>query len=157
MSARQTLVPGTLVVKAPQALPATATANLYVASGAVMVTGLLGRVTTATGATATNLSLGTTGSTTTSLATATAIASKAAGSWMFPTISSAAFAGLQIASGPTPFLLTSPTPGEDQLPGLIAPFLLGADTITWTTSATDTGAVEWYLWYVPIDTSATVS
>jgi hypothetical protein len=156
MSARQSLVPGTLVVKAPQALPATATANLYVVSGAVMVTGILGRVTTATGATVTTLALGTTASTTTSLATATAITSKAAGTWIIPSASGTPLVGgaLTVSSGPQ--FLASSFPGSF-LPGLMAPFFVATDTITWTTSATDTGQIEWYLWYVPIDGSATVS
>lgn len=236
MSARQLLVPGSLVVKAPQALPASATANLYVVSGAVLVTGLLGRVTTALGATATNLSLGTTNSAAASLATATPITSKPVGTWLIPTgIESIALAtpgqpavpatgvaqqnvnsypvtvvisangatitnvsvngitvgaaagtyevpaygsisiaysvatptwvwsnaspaggvGQLVASAGPAFL--GPSYGDANMPDLIAPFLLSADTITWTTSATDTGQVEWYLWYVPIDTSATVS
>lgn len=154
MSAKQLLVPGSLVVKAAQALPAGTTANLYTVSGAVLVTGLLGRVTTATGATVTTLALGSTNSSTTSIATATAVTSKIAGSWIVPSSSAGVGGALTIGAGPT--FLASSFPGSF-LPGLMAPFFIAADTITWTTSATDTGQVQWYLWYVPLDQSATVS
>jgi len=157
MSAKQLVVPGVQVVKSALALPATATANLFVVTGAVLVTGILGRVTTATGATATTLALGTTGSTTTSLATATAITSKAAGTWIYQTIASTAFAALTVVSAPAPLITTYPVSGELQLPGLVAPFLIANDTITWTTSATDTGNITWYLWYAPIDAGAGVA
>lgn len=152
MSARF-IVPGTLVTKAAQALPATATANLFtVAGGSVLVTGLLGVVTTACGATATTLALGTTpGGTTASIATATAITSAAVGTSLVATSAAGVASALLVA--PVPFLSAVP-------PMFIAPFVLGAGiatSITWTTSATDTGQIKWYLWYVPLDTSATVS
>jgi hypothetical protein len=157
VSAKQLLGLGTLVVKSPQALPGTATATLYTVSGAVLVTGLLGRVTTVLGSTATTLALGTTASSTTSIATATTVTSAAAGSWIIPTVASSIGAALTVKSGPAFFLTTFPTTGGIQPYTLSAPFFLAADAITWTTSATDTGQVEWYLWYMPLDQSATVS
>lgn len=36
-------------------------------------------------------------------------------------------------------------------------FTVNAGTITWTTDASDTGQVAWYLTYVPLDTGASVS
>jgi hypothetical protein len=154
MSAKQLLVPGTLVLKSALALPATATATLYTVSAGVLVTGLLGRVTTATGATATTLSLGTTAAGAAFLATATSVASKPAGSWIVPSSSAGAGGAPLISAGP--IFLASSFPGSF-LPGLMAPFFIAADAITWTTSATDTGNISWYLWYVPLDPSATVS
>jgi hypothetical protein len=32
-----------------------------------------------------------------------------------------------------------------------------AGTIDWTTSATNTGAASWQIWYLPIDTGASVT
>jgi hypothetical protein len=158
MSARQILVAGTSVVKSSLALPATATGNLFtVTGGGVMVTGLLGRVTTATGATVTTLSLGTTGSTTTSLATATAITSAAAGTFLIPSVASSAGGALTVTKGPAFLNSAWPATNDFNIPTLFGAFFLANDVITWTTSATDTGAVTWYLWYLPIDTSASVS
>lgn len=158
MSARTLLVPGTQVVKGPLALPATATSTLYtVSGGSVLVTGIFGRVTTACGATVTTVSLGTGATTNTSLATATAVTSAASGTFLTQVLSAGAFGALSVGLGPKPLITTFPPAGEVQLPGVLAAFFIANDTITWTTSATDTGAVQWYLWYLPIDTSATVS
>lgn len=158
MSARQVLVAGTPVVKSNLALPATATATLFtVAGGGVMVTGLLGRVTTALGATVTTLALGSTNSSTTSIATATTVTSKAAGTFLIPTVSSSVGGALTATTGPAFLNTTWPAVNDFNIPTLLGSFFIANDTITWTTSATDTGAITWYLWYVPIDTSANVS
>jgi hypothetical protein len=44
-------------------------------------------------------------------------------------------------------------------PFALSPFVLGAGctNITWTTSANDTGQMEWYLWFTPIDFDASVT
>jgi hypothetical protein len=158
MSARQILVAGTSVIKSSLALPATATGTLFtVAGGGVIVTGLLGRVTGALGAVATTLAIGTTNSTTTSLATATTVTSSAAGTFLIPTVSSSAGGALTVTRGPAFLNSGWPTTNDFNIPTLFGAFFLANDAITWTTSATDTGAVTWYLWYVPIDTSASVS
>lgn len=146
MSAKPLSVLGTPVVKGPQALPATTTATLFTVSGAVLVTGLMGLVTTSLGATATNLSLGTANDAGTSIMTATAIASKAAGSWLIP--ASANGVGGAGVFNTAPFF--------PSVPAMISPFLVNGN-ISWTTSATDTGQMKWYLWYVPLDFDATVS
>lgn len=144
------IMPGILVTKAPQNLPQTATANLFAVSGTVLVTGLLGVVTTATGATATTLSIGTApGGATASIATATAITSRAAGTALAP-VGASGVGGALIVGGAA--FVQSP-------PMALSPFVLGAGTtnITWTTSANDTGQIEWYLWYTPIDAGGSVS
>jgi hypothetical protein len=150
MSARL-VSPGILVTKAAQNIPQTATANLYtVAGGSVLITGLLGVVTTAIGATATTLSLGTApGAQTTSIATATAITSSPVGTVLFPVGSGGKATALVVAGAG--FVLAPPA--------IFNPFVLGAGTtnITWTTSANDTGQVQFYLWYTPIDFDATVT
>lgn len=141
---------GFLVTKTALALPQTATSTLYtVAGGNVLVTGLLGLVSTAVGATATTLALGTVPTTGTpesaGIATATAITSSEAGTWVGVLASSAKGGALAVGSdaGKAVFLQT--------------PFAVPPGTITWTTSASDTGAMSWYLTYVPLDTGATVS
>lgn len=141
---------GFLVTKSALALPQTATSTLYtVAGGNVLVTGLLGVVSTATGSTVTTLSLGTVPVTGTAeaagIATAVAITSLEAGTWVGVLASSAKAGALAVGSdaGKAIFLQT--------------PFAVPPGTITWTTSASDTGAMSWYLTYVPLDTGATVS
>ena len=143
-------IPGILVTKAAQNIPQSATANLFTVSGTVIVTGLLGIVTTAIGGTVTTLALGTApGSATASIATATAITSKVAGTALAPVGASGA-GGALIVGGAA--FVQSP-------PFALSPFILGVGTtnITWTTSASTTGQVQWYLWYTPIDAGGSVS
>jgi hypothetical protein len=142
----KTVVPGALVTKAAANLPQTATANLFtVAGGAVLVTGLLGQVTTVLGATATTLSLGVTGNTT-AITTATAINGSAVGTLALP-VKGVPPAALVVAGAA--FILAPPF--------IIDPFIVAVANITWTTSASTTGQMKWSLWYVPLDSGATVS
>jgi len=143
---------GTLVQKGPSVLPATTTANLYtVNTGAVVVTGLVGVVTTVCSATVTNLSIGThpTGlsAQNASIAVATAITSAAVGTWLAPLPVSG------VGGGTGSLVVAAPS----AVAFLPAAFIVPAGTITLTTSATNTGAVSWYLTYVPLDTGAYVS
>ena len=144
-------IPGVLVTKASQNLPQTATANLFtVAGGTVLVTGLLGVVTTVIGGTATTLALGTApGAATTAIATATAITSKTVGTVLAPV--GASGVGVALIVGGSVFVQSPPL--------ALSPFVLGAGVtnITWTTSGSTTGQVQWYLWYQPIDFDAAVS
>jgi hypothetical protein len=142
---------GALVQKAAQALPQDTTSDLYtVTGGAVLVTGLLGLVTTAIGATATTLALGTAPTVgtaeSTGIATATAITSAEVGTWVTPQ-TSAAVGGALVVGGHAgnALYLTS------------YHMVVSAGYITWTTSANDTGQMAWYLTYVPLDTGAYVS
>jgi hypothetical protein len=146
MSVRNALAAGISVIKAAQNLPQTATANLFAVSGAVLVTALLGEVTTALGGTATSLSVGTTASNT-AIATSTAASSLPAGAWLVP----------QNASGIGGALITTSAPFVPPELGEVNPFVVSAANITWTTTANDTGQVKWYLWYIPIDAGASVS
>lgn len=147
----RTMVLGNLVTKAAQNLPQSATANLYtVAGGSVLVTSLLGLVSgTAIGATVTTLAVGTAPTTgtanTAGIATATAITSLEIGTWVGPQ-ASAGKAGALVAGAHAGDALFTPLP-----------FVVPAGTITWTTSASDTGQMAWYLTYVPLDTGASVS
>lgn len=147
----RTIAYGVQVIKASQALPQSATANLYtVNSGNVLVTSLLGVVSSvAIGSTVTTLALGsapTTGTAaTTSIATAVAITSLEIGSWVAPQASSGKGGALVVGANAGAALFVA------------NPFVLPPGNITWTTSASDTGQMTWYLTYVPLDTGATVS
>ncbi len=141
---------GVQVVKASQALPQTATATLAtVSGGAVLVTSMLGLVTTVIGGTATTLALGTVPTTGTAatggIAAATAITSKEAGTWITPLVSTGVGGALVVAAngGNAVFLAT--------------PFIVPAGTITWTTSASTTGQLRWYFTYVALDNGASLS
>ena len=142
---------GTQVTKAAANLPQTATATLFtVATGNVLVTSLLGLVSgTAIQNQACTLALGTVPTTgtasSTGLATATSIINKEIGTWVTPLASSGAAGALVVGTnaGSTPFLTTA--------------FVVPPGTISWTTSASNTGKMAWYLTYVPLDNGATVS
>jgi hypothetical protein len=148
MSVKWTPALGLPVVKAAQNLPQTATATLFtVSGGAVLVTGLLGLVTTALGATATNLTVGTANDSGASIiAATTTITSKPVGTIISPTSS----AGVGGAGSLSTALFVA------NYPYAISPFLVTGN-ITWTTSASNTGQVKWYLWYIPLDLDALVS
>lgn len=152
---RQLLL-GTQVLKAAAVLPATATATLFtVSGGAVLVTSLLGLCTTVCSATATTLAIGTVPSTgtasTTGLATAVAVTSTEKGTW----VGLGATAGAALIVGGANGAGTSA--GFGQLAGPASPVAVSAGTISITTSATNTGAFQWYLTYIPLDTGASVA
>ncbi len=142
---------GQKITKTGLALPSTATGTLFtVAGGSILVTNLLGLVTTAVGGTATTLALGTAPTTgtldTDGIATATAITSSEAGVWVTPVASAGLGGALAVGSlgGSSPFVTTQ--------------FAVAPGTITWTTSANAGGGVfSWYLTYLPLDDGASVS
>lgn len=141
---------GVQVLKAAQNTPQTATADLFtVAGGSVLVTSLLGLVTTVTPSTVNTLALGTAPTTgtaeTAGIASATSIASQEAGTWLATQASSGA-AGALVVGGHAGNALFLP-----------APFVVSAGFITWTTTGSATGQIAWYLTYVPLDTGASVS
>lgn len=141
---------GYQVLKAASALPQTATGTLFtVSGGAVLVTGLFGLVTTVIQNQACTLALGTVPTTgtagTTSLATATSIQAKEVGTWV----------GVQAASGVGGALVV----GTNASVSVFNPtaFVVSAGTISWTTSASNTGQMKWYLTYIPLDNGASVA
>lgn len=142
---------GKQIIKASQALPQTATATLYtVAGGNVLITSLYGLVsTTPTGSTVTTLSLGTVPTTGTaaaaSIASTTAITSLEVGTWVTPQASSGKGGALVVGANAGATLYTANA------------FIVPPGTITWTTSAGDTGQMTWYLTYVALDDGASVS
>jgi hypothetical protein len=141
------------LVKAAQNLPAGATGTLFtVAGGAVLVQFLAGVVTTAIQNQACTLALGSTPTSgtagNTAIAAATAITNKPIGTFYVPQFSSEV--------GGTPILANNvqvPVPAANTA----SAFLAYTGTITWTTSATNTGQMQWYLAYLPVDAGATVS
>lgn len=142
---------GTLVTKASQAFPQTATATLFtVTGGLVIITGLVGQVTVAT-TTDPGLTLGcgtpTVGGTldTDGLATTTALTSAEVGTLVTVQASSGLGGALVVGSlaGSAAWLSTE--------------FIVNSGTITWTTSASHAGSMAWWLTYVPLDTGASVS
>lgn len=139
---------GIRVDRASAALPQTATGSIFtVAGGRIVVTSLVGEVTTILGATATTVtvvSTPTTGAATT-LASATAVTSAAVGSWLTlpATLGSA--------------LVVTAVAGAVALPSLDLGLLVPVGAIQLTTSASDTGSVKWSLTYVPFDDAAAVT
>ena len=136
---------GIKVDRAAKVLPATATESIFtVTGGAVLITGLVGTVTTATDATATNLSVVATPSsgTAVTLASTVAAASKEIGSM---------FALNATAGG----ALVVTTAGAAFLQPVRA--LVAVGNIQITTSATNAGVVKWSLTYVPWDTAGRVA
>lgn len=141
---------GFLVTKAAAALPQSATSTLYtVAGGSVLVTSIFGQVTTViqnqvcTLALGTVPTVGTAGST--ALATATSIQAKEVGT----------FVTVQASSGVGGALVVGTNASVSPFASFA--FVVPAGTITWTTSASNTGAMKWYLTYIPLDDGASVS
>lgn len=143
----RTVLVGTKVDRATAALPATTQSAIFTVSGGrVLVTGLVGEVTTVMGATATNLKVTanpTTG-TDVDLASNAAVTSKEVGSLI--TLPAASGSALVVKNGG----------GGGQLPAH-NPYVVPVGTIDLVTDATDTGSVKWSLTYVPLDNGATVT
>jgi hypothetical protein len=122
---------GTLVTTAAAAFPQTATATLFtVTGGNIIVTCLLGEVTTVI---------------VDGIATTTALTSAEVGTLVT----------VQPSSGLGGALVVGSLAGSAVFPG--DPFVVSAGTITWTTGASHTGAMKWYLTYIPLDDGASVS
>lgn len=137
---------GIRVDRLTAALPQTATGSIFTVSGGrIVVTSLVGEVTTVLGATVTTLAVASTptvGAQTT-LASATAVTSSAVGSWLtLPATLGAA-------------LVVTPVAGAVALPSLSLGLLVPVGSIQITTSASDTGFVKWSMTYVPLDDLAT--
>lgn len=140
---------GFQVTKTALALPQSATATLFtVTGGRVIVTSLIGTVSTAIQNQACTLALGTVPTTgtaaSTGIATATSIINLEAGTHVYLpqtkgalTVNANAGAAAQMFAG--------------------AAYVVSAGTVSWTTSASNTGAMSWALTYIPLDTGAAVS
>ena len=135
---------GQVTVNPAKALPATTTGTLFTVSGTILVTGLVGVISTALGATATKPSLGITGNNTAiAAATAASVASATAGS---------AFQVPSALGGALPAPVAAQGSAAAQ-----AMFVVSGTNITMTTDATDTGAITWILSWVPLSPGASVT
>jgi hypothetical protein len=137
---------GVSVARATATLPATTQGAIFtVAGGRVLVTSLIGTVTTAIQNQACTLKI--TGNPTTGtdvdLATATAVTAKEVGSII--TLPAAAGGAVVVANA-----------GGALVP-IGSGLVLNAGTLDIVTSATNTGSVKWDLTYVPIDDGASVT
>lgn len=141
------LVVGTKVDRTTAALPQTTQSAIFtVAGGRILVTGLVGEVTTIMGATATNLKVTanpTTG-TDVDLASNSLVTSKEVGSLI--TLPSASGSALVVKNGG----------GGGQMPAH-NPYVVPIGTIDLVTDASDTGSVKWSLTYVALDNGASVT
>lgn len=144
---------GRQVSKAAFTLPATtSTAIFTVTGGRVLVTSLVGEVTTVLGATATNLNV------TLDPDGANAVADLAAAT----VVTSDAVGTLYSVTGAPLDVLSAAAVGNAQVPNYVAAVLAGpgfivpAGSILLKTSATNTGATKWNLTYVPYDAGAAV-
>lgn len=144
---------GLQVTGGAKTLPAGTSGDIFtIAGGRIIVTSLIGKITTAIQNQACTLSIGNKPSggsaQASSLCTATAIANLALGTFVAPPL---------YATGP---LLVSANPGVlspselSAITGGIA--MVDVGTIDITTSATNTGAITWTLTFIPYDVGATV-
>lgn len=123
-----------------------------VAGGAVLVTALFGRVSTVLSGSTGTIALGTAPTTgtanTAGIATATVVGGLEVGTYVSAGIASSGKAGALVAGAHA---------GDALFLGQQA-FTAYTGTITVTTAvATMTGAIDWYLYYVPVTNGATVS
>lgn len=128
---------GTVAFNPGKVLPATGSGNLFTVSGSVVVTGLVGVVTTVFSVTAVKPTIGITGS-------AAAIAAAPAAGYASTTVGSL----VQL-----PRTLGAALPAAVSTQGAaagMAQFILNATTVTITTDATNTGAISWILVYQPL-------
>lgn len=143
---RQILL-GQKVDRATATLPQTATGHLFqVTGGRVLVTGLVGEVTVATGATATNAKITSTPTTGTAvdLTANVAVTSKEIGAQL--TLPATSGSALVVKNGGA----------GGQLPGH-NPYIVPIGYIDLITDASDTGSVKWSITYIPLDNNASLA
>ena len=134
---------GIHVVKTAATLPATTTQNIFtITGGRILITALIGEVTTIVQAQANNLKVTaapTTG-TAVDLASNLDINGKEAGTLFMIECDGTAVVGANAGAG---------------MSGIGSPFaVVNIGVIRIETSATNTGATKWDLWYVPLDAGA---
>lgn len=144
---------GYQVLKPGQTPPNSgSSATLFtIAGGSVIVTSLVGRVSTVLSGTTGAIALGTKPTVgteeTSGIATASVVGGSEVGTKFVP-IASSGLAGALVVSGKF----------AGNVPFLSYPFIADAGIIEITTSvATMTGKIDWYLTYIPLDTGASVS
>lgn len=135
---------GSRVDRTTAVLPATTTQNLFAVTGRVILRGIVGQLTVATSATATNLKIqgAPTSGTAVDLCTNTAVASKEAGSW-FGLTGTSTDALVVSNAGAGLFFDAS---GIALSPGFVRII----------TDGTNTGSVRWTALYMALDDNATL-
>lgn len=133
---------GIKVERTAATLPATGNQTIFtVAGGRVLVTGIVGEVTTVMSATVTNLKV-------TAVGTASAVATDMC-------------ANALVTSATVGTLFAPTTPGSAAQTGSAVSLnnetVVPAGVIRITTDATNTGAMKWLITYVPLDTGASVT
>lgn len=149
----RSLILGSQVIKKAQTPPNSgASATLFtVAGGAVLVTSMLGHVSTALSGTTGSIAIGQTPTggvaDTGGIATAGVVGGAVVGTWVSVVMLTTGLAGAIQAN-----ILGGAAVGIGQ------PFVVSPGIITITTAvATMTGAIDWYLTYIPLDTGGSVS
>lgn len=142
-TAQRLIALGTTVRRATSTLPATASLTIFnVAGGKIMLTSLIGEVTTVIQAQATTVVFNhTVGATTTALSTVGDINAAIVGSVVALSGGANASTATQVGAAA----------------GADCNFALGIGALKYTTGATSTGAIKWTLTYIPIDDGATVT
>jgi len=151
----RTLNFGSQVIKTTAAFPQTATSNLFtVAGGICLVTSFFGIVTTVVAGTDPQLTLGTAPASGTAevagIASSTALTSAEVGTLITVQPSSGKPGALVV-------MASAAKAGNAVYPPGSGGFLVNTGHITQTTGASETGAVSWYLTYVPMDTGAYIT
>jgi hypothetical protein len=133
---------GSRVFRAGAVLPATGNQTVFTVTGRIIVTSLIGEVTTAMSATVTNLkatAVATVGSVATDLCANAAVTSL----------------GLGVLYGISGIPATAATTGSAVQQN--NEVIVQAGIVRVTTDATNTGAMSWTMLYVPLDDGASVS
>lgn len=139
---------GIRVDRATAALPQSATGSIFtITGGRIVLTSLVGEVTTVLGAVATTIAVVSTPSVgaQTTIASAAAVTSDAVGDWLtLPATLGSALVHTAVA-------------GAVALPALSLAILIPVGAIQLTASASDTGSVKWSMTYIPFDDGVTVA
>jgi hypothetical protein len=141
----RTIALGINVSRATSALPATAALNIYtVTGGRIMLISLVGEVTTIIQAQACTIKVTST---------------PTAGSAVDLSAVSASLSGLEVGGKLTLPAAAATALVSGNAGGVIAKqaaWIIPVGSISYTTSATNTGAIKWDLTYVPLDAGAQV-
>jgi hypothetical protein len=152
---------GALVTGSPKTLPASGSGDIFnVVGGRVIVTSLTGAVTTAIQAQACTISVGnkpsggSSATTTLSIASASVSGLPVGASLAVPQAKTSALI-LSAADGTLVWNGSTGGQGFPVTSGGLA--IVPAGTVQITTSATNTGAIQWSITYVPYDTGAFIT
>lgn len=142
----RTAMLGLKVDRATAVLPSSTVGNIFTVSGGrVVITSVVGEVTTVLGAGANTVTIGS--APTVGVGSATALGTSA-------TITTAAVGSHFTAAPGGAVAIDVATQAGVALPSAV--FLVDAGSITITTTATVTGSVKWSLTYIPFDDAGTV-